>query len=177
MPRRGRRGPASEEISVRAIERGIILFERLALLAKCERCKRSFSRYDRKYGREKQSTGDKASRAVRLERSPSGEISEAFEWHRIPVGLVPRPIRSFCYGRSWSRESSEKSPKRRDLSVPSVTEILNAESTEFSVTSVLEALVTEITEFLRAGVSGDGLAGDEVHKAVASGKGQVTSGG
>ncbi len=35
--------------------------------------------------------------------------------------------------------------------MPSVTEIPNTESTEFSVTSVLEALVTEITEFLRGG--------------------------
>jgi len=35
--------------------------------------------------------------------------------------------------------------------VPSVTEILNTESAEFSVTSVLEAFVTEFTEFLRGG--------------------------
>ncbi len=66
--------------------------------------------------------------------------------------LVQRPISSFCYGLSWTRECRQKSPKRSDLSVSSVTEILNTESTELSVTSVLEALVTEITEFLLTGM-------------------------
>src|SRR6266567_6120910 len=65
--------------------------------------------------------------------------------------LVQRPISSFCYGPTCTRECSQKSPKCKDLSVPSVTQILNTESTEFSVTSVVEAFVTEITEFLRAG--------------------------
>ena len=70
------------------VEKGIILFELIALLAKCERCRRPFFQYDRKCGRGKQSAGDKASHAVRLDGSPSGEISEAFERQRTSVGAV-----------------------------------------------------------------------------------------
>lgn len=48
-------------------------------------------------------------------------------------------------------QHSQKSLKRKDFSVPSVTEILNTKKAELSVTSALGALGAEVTEFLRAG--------------------------
>src|SRR6266404_93638 len=84
---------ASAGFSAGAFGKGIIPFEPVARPARYERYRPPFFRYGRKYGREKQSTGDKASHAVRRERSPSGEISEAFEPQQIlfaPVGGRPQ---------------------------------------------------------------------------------------
>lgn len=71
--------PTRQEILIPEVERGMILFEAVALLAKHERRRRPFSLPDRKYGKETRLTGDKVNQAVQLEGSPSGEISEAFQ--------------------------------------------------------------------------------------------------
>jgi hypothetical protein len=80
--------PTRQEILIPEVERGMILFEAVALLAKHERRRRPFSLPDRKYGKETRLTGDKVNQAVQLEGSPSGEISEALQRPPIPVGPV-----------------------------------------------------------------------------------------
>ena len=74
--------------------RGIILVERVALLAQHERYRRPFSQCDRKHGKAELPTGDKAGHGVPPAASRSAGTSEAFQQPLVPAGPVDEPPRA-----------------------------------------------------------------------------------